>query len=98
MNDTKTKQRLIRAAVTSLFALGAAAVATQAMAAATEKCAGIVKAGKNDCGTSTNACAGTVKADNDPEAWIKVPKGTCGKIAGGREQTSPDAHKGGKKS
>ena len=31
----------------------------------TEKCAGIVKAGKNDCGTSKNACAGQVKADND---------------------------------
>ena len=89
---------LIQSAFASLLAVGLATSATQVLAAKgdTEKCAGIVKAGKNDCGTSKNACAGQVKGDNDPEAWINVPKGTCERIVGGRIQTSPDAKHGGK--
>lgn len=46
-----------------------------------EKCKGIVKAGKNDCGTSKHSCAGMAKTDCDSEEWIYVPKGTCAKIA-----------------
>ncbi|WP_456380815.1 BufA1 family periplasmic bufferin-type metallophore [Thiolapillus sp.] len=49
-----------------------------------EKCMGIAKAGKNDCGTSAHACAGQATKDNDPEEWVYVPKGTCDKIAGGK--------------
>jgi len=52
-----------------------------------EKCAGIAKAGKNDCGTATSSCAGTAKKDNEANAWIYVPKGTCEKIAGGKVVT-----------
>ena len=48
-----------------------------------EKCQGIVKAGMNECGTSKHACAGLAAVDNDPEEWIKLPKGTCDKIVGG---------------
>lgn len=93
-----TTDRIISSAFASLLAVGLAAGASQAFAAKgdTEKCAGIVKAGKNDCGTSKNACAGQVKADHDPEAWISVPKGLCEKIVGGRIQTSSDAKHGGK--
>jgi uncharacterized membrane protein len=47
-----------------------------------EQCAGIVKGGKNDCATSKNACHGHVAEDGNPEAWIYVPTGTCGKLAG----------------
>lgn len=47
-----------------------------------EKCAGVIKAGKNDCATSGNACHGHVNSDKNPEAWIYVPKGTCDKIVG----------------
>ena len=95
MNQT---DRILRAAVAGMVALGVSAAAGQALAAKgdNEKCAGIVKAGKNDCGTSKNACAGQVTASNDPEAWIYVPKGVCERIAGGRIQTSPDAKHGGK--
>lgn len=91
------KSDIIRSAVTGLIALGFAAGAGQALAAAgdNEKCAGIVKGGKNDCGTSKGSCAGTVKADRDAEAWIYVPKGTCDKIAGGKVTTSADAKPGG---
>jgi uncharacterized membrane protein len=90
--------RIINTTFASLIALGLSAAGGQAMAAKgdTEKCAGIVKAGKNDCGTSKNACAGQVKANGDPEAWIYLPKGVCERIAGGRIQTSPDAKHGGK--
>lgn len=91
----KKTDSIIRSAITSLIAAGVMAGAGQALAAdkpadkaaggkpAMEKCAGIVKAGKNDCGTSKSSCAGTSKTDGDKEAWITVPKGTCEKIVGG---------------
>ena len=93
----KSSDHLIRSAFAGLLAVGLVSVAGQAAAqkAETEKCAGIVKAGKNDCGTSKSSCAGTAKADRDPEAWILVPKGTCERIAGGTINTSPHAKPGG---
>jgi len=48
-----------------------------------EKCYGIVKAGKNDCQTSNTACQGTSRKDAQGDAWIYLPKGTCEKIVGG---------------
>ncbi len=50
----------------------------------TEKCYGVVKAGKNDCQTATSSCAGTSKKDAQADAWLSVPKGTCEKIVGGK--------------
>jgi uncharacterized membrane protein len=51
-----------------------------------EKCAGVVKAGMNDCGAldGSHGCSGMAKKDNDPNEWIWVPKGTCEKLAGGK--------------
>lgn len=96
----KKSDLVIRSAFASLVALGLAAAGTSALAAKDdqEKCAGIVKAGKNDCGTSHSSCAGTATKDRDAEAWIYVPKGTCERIAGGKVSTSPHAMPGGKKS
>jgi uncharacterized membrane protein len=55
----------------------------QKMMKGMEKCYGIVKAGMNDCGSSVNnICAGTATVDNDKNAWIYTPKGTCNKIVG----------------
>jgi uncharacterized membrane protein len=48
-----------------------------------EKCYGIVKAGKNDCGTPNHACASLATKDRDPQTWLYLPKGTCEKIVGG---------------
>lgn len=78
----KQSKLIIATAFASLFGLGfgGPALAAKDM----EKCAGIAKAGKNDCGTATSSCAGTAKKDNEPQAWIFVPKGTCEKIAGGK--------------
>ena len=82
----KENQRLMNAALAGVLVLGLGAVVNEASAAKEgfEKCAGVVKAGMNDCGTSAHACAGQAKADNDPEEWVYVPAGTCAKIAGGK--------------
>jgi len=81
MTDTKS---IATAAMAGLFALTTLGTATSAQAdEKPEKCYGIVKAGKNDCQTSSSACAGTLKEDGKGDAWIYLPKGTCEKIVGG---------------
>ncbi len=49
-----------------------------------EKCAGVAKAGKNDCGAldGSHGCSGQASKDNDANEWVYVPKGTCEKIGG----------------
>ncbi len=42
----------------------------------------LVKAGKNDCATSSHSCAGQSTA-GDPTAFITVPQGQCVKINAG---------------
>lgn len=82
----KKYDAVIHSAIAGVLACGSMVMAGSANAAekpVMEKCAGIVKAGKNDCGTSKTSCAGTVKADGDKEAWIYLPKGSCDKIVGG---------------
>ena len=56
---------------------------TQKASANSEKCYGVVKAGKNDCQTAATSCAGTSKQDSQKDAWIYLPKGTCEKLVGG---------------
>jgi uncharacterized membrane protein len=78
------RDAVLRLALSGVLALSGAVIASSAMAAGDkEQCAGIIKAGKNDCATSTNACHGHVAVDSSPEAWIYVPKGTCDRIVGG---------------
>lgn len=76
----------VRTAITSIIAMGAVSFAVSALAADEhaneEQCAGVVKAGMNDCATSANACHGHVTTDANPMAWIYLPKGTCERIAG----------------
>ncbi|HJX18674.1 MAG TPA: DUF2282 domain-containing protein, partial [Acidiferrobacterales bacterium] len=62
MQDTK---QIVMAAVAGLVAigLGAASVPAEAAKEGFEKCAGVTKAGKNDCGTSQHGCAGMSKKD-----------------------------------
>lgn len=48
-----------------------------------EKCYGIVKAGMNDCATSTQSCASSATKDRQPDAFVFLPKGDCNKIVGG---------------
>lgn len=71
----------------TLMAIGLSAALSVATAEdkkpETEKCAGIVKAGMNDCGANGHACAGKATKDNEAGEWITLPKGTCEKITGG---------------
>lgn len=82
MNNTKT---LVTTALAALIALSA--VSSQTAVAEEkkdmEKCYGVVKAGKNDCKTMSNACAGHSTSDSQADAFIAVPKGTCERIVGG---------------
>lgn len=78
-------KRVLITAINGLLAIGIAAASQPTLADNhREQCAGVIKAGKNDCATSRNACHGHVLVDADPEAWIYVPKGTCERIVGAR--------------
>jgi uncharacterized membrane protein len=75
---------LLRTAMASLLALGASTAALADDHEGQEQCAGVIKAGQNDCATSTNACHSHVTTDSNPEAWIYLPAGTCERIVGAR--------------
>lgn len=79
--------KIINIAITSVLGLAAAGtvvMSSPALAAvATEKCYGIAKKEMNDCETHTNSCAGSATKDNQPDAFLLVPKGLCNKITGG---------------
>ncbi len=76
----------VSTALASLLALGALGFQAEAVAADkpdVEKCYGVAKAGKNDCKTLSNACAGHASMDNQKDAFIVLPAGTCDRIVGG---------------
>lgn len=76
---------IIPAAIISLSSISLSSHAVPDAPKAWEKCAGIAKAGMNDCGAldGSHACAGQAKADNLDTEWVYVPEGTCEKITGG---------------
>jgi len=82
----KNRQMLV-SAISSLLVLGITSgnVIAESKKTDMEKCFGIAKAGKNDCGgkKSAHSCAGQGTKDNDPNDFVAVPKGTCAKIVGG---------------
>lgn len=91
MKDTTTQ---VMTAVATLIVVGlGTSPAAQAAKEGFEKCAGVVKAGKNDCGTSKHSCAGQAKNDGDKEEWVYLPKGTCDKIVGAKLYTPPSNNK-----
>jgi uncharacterized membrane protein len=55
---------------------------------ARERCYGVARAGRNDCGTAQHACAGRATRDNAGDEWISLPAGTCTRIAGGLVKSS----------
>ncbi len=82
MQFSKSLQTVTALAV---FVAGAAMIAPDVQAKeGFEKCAGIAKAGKNDCAANGHSCAGKAKKDGDPNEWLYVPTGTCNKIVGGK--------------
>jgi len=80
----------IKFSIKKVLAVSAVSVVSMTTIAATtapdqqaEKCYGIVKAGLNDCQTANQSCAGSAVKDNQPDAFLFMPKGLCNKIVGG---------------
>ncbi|MGK7923313.1 MAG: DUF2282 domain-containing protein [Trichodesmium sp.] len=90
-NINKKTKLAVATALTGVLAVGIATVGNNQEALAgkegMEKCAGIVKAGMNDCSANDHSCGGMAKVDSDPNEWIYVPEGTCEKIVGARIYT-----------
>jgi uncharacterized membrane protein len=78
----KTKL-ILSSAIAGLVALSASSGAmAQDKKAEKEKCYGVAKKAQNDCGTAKHSCAGQAAADNIPEEWKYVAKGSCEKMGG----------------
>ena len=85
----KNSKKLAKMAIAGAFTLGMLG-SSEAFAAPDwsknldkiEKCGGIAKKGKNDCGTKSHACGGKAKTDNLPDEWVYTPQGVCAKIGG----------------
>jgi uncharacterized membrane protein len=75
-------KKLISTAILGAITATALTTPLYAAKAGYEKCAGISKAGKNDCGNSLHGCSGQ-GVEKSSKDWIYVPNGTCEKIAGG---------------
>lgn len=54
-------------------------VATQHL----QRCYGVNAVGKNDCAAGAHSCAGQATQARDPNSFVLLPAGDCGKIAGG---------------
>jgi uncharacterized membrane protein len=79
------KTAILAAAIGGLVAFAAPTFAADdaKKPVATEKCYGVVKAGKNDCAGPSHSCQALSKKDGDGKEWINVPKGTCERLVGG---------------
>lgn len=87
----KPENPVLHATIAGILAVGTAMMTTSAWAVPDqpknwEKCAGIAKAGMNDCGAldGSHKCAGQAKLDNTDHEWVYVPEGTCTRVTGGR--------------
>jgi len=58
-----------------------------------EQCAGVVKAGLNDCGSAEHICAGMNTDDGNEADWLWLPAGTCKKIIGAHTLVISDSDK-----
>lgn len=72
-------------AAASVLTLSAAANVSDAQAEKMEKCYGVVKAGKNDCGnkSGTHSCAAQAKEDGSADEFILLPAGICDRLVNG---------------
>ncbi|MDQ2994188.1 MAG: DUF2282 domain-containing protein [Pseudomonadota bacterium] len=76
--------KILTAAIAAAVGVGlCASQGAKAAPPAMEKCYGVAKAEKNDCGTSLHACAGLAKTDCIFDEWVLMPKGLCEKLAYG---------------
>ena len=82
-----SKNTTLNTAIAGILALGvtASVQAVPEQPKNWEKCAGVAKAGMNDCGAldGKHECASQSTLDNSDNEWVYVPEGTCTKITGG---------------
>ena len=85
INMNKSSKSVAAAALAGVMAISLASISGDVLAGkkGMEKCTGIAKAGKNDCGANGHSCAGQASTDGDLNEWVYVPKGSCEKIVGG---------------
>ena len=87
MSSKKNTLNTLLAGAVAATALGGIAVSPAEAGAGKgkEKCYGVVKAGKNGCGSADKAhgCAGQATVDGSGVEWIALAKGVCEKLAGG---------------
>lgn len=82
--DRRNLTLALAASLSTALVLAAAPAAAQE----TEKCFGVALKGQNDCAAGAGTtCAGTSKTDYQGNAWKKVPKGTCEKMASKSSKT-----------
>ena len=76
---------ILSAAIGSLLVMGLVSGNAVAADIKMEKCYGVAKAGKNDCGSKAagHSCAGQASKNGDANDFVAVPKGTCDKLANG---------------
>ncbi len=86
---SKSTSVVTGAALFTSSVLGALALATSAAHAGpvaqpsgSEKCYGIAKAAKNDCGAGAHSCAGQATINKDKASFVYLPAGACEKISG----------------
>ncbi len=81
----KTSNKILLSSALALAVAGIGnAQAADAKKVEKEKCYGVTKEGKNDCGVKgVSSCAGTSKVDGDKGAWLYLKKGVCEKLVGG---------------
>ncbi len=85
MTNTKKINTLLAGAVAAMTLGIGGHAAAMGPDAEKEKCYGVAKAGKNDCGSADKAhgCAGLAKVDGSGVEWIALPKGLCEKLVNG---------------
>lgn len=92
----KVQNKAVKLTVASVLASSTLLAAGSVLASSSPKmvkCFGVNAARRNDCKTATGSCAGTDPKARDPNAFILVPQGVCGMIAGGTTHPSQAAHK-----
>ncbi|OGT43749.1 MAG: hypothetical protein A3F13_08410 [Gammaproteobacteria bacterium RIFCSPHIGHO2_12_FULL_40_19] len=90
----ESTKKIANVVIATVLSIGVAAISTQAVAKSkcpVEKCYGIAKKAKNDCGTPKHACAAQSKSDGEKNDWMFVMKGNCDRIVGGSLKPSADS-------
>lgn len=78
------KSLAVSTAIVAGLSMASVSMTATAGKAGMEKCYGVAAAGHNDCAAGPGTtCAGTSTEDDQSDAWLYLPEGTCEKLTGG---------------